>query len=226
MRKSLTITIAALLVAAMALPVMADAVNTGDRNFQRAWRMYVTRNNEKAMEYFKASAQGYAEALGQDPVGRIMKFQSSMDKAGIALYFAGEYDLCIKTLTEAQGRRDKIWDAALFIALAQGRKGDKEATLKAFDAFLDANPSQRMITAEMARVLPGVQNGTVKLSDAIDAIEKETQQQFVQNVLRYNSRNGTVPSLEACNGSYWWRYNSAPCSRGQFESGGSSSWFD
>jgi len=196
----------------MALPTMADQVNTGDRNFQRAWRVYVTRNNEKAMEYFKASAQAYGEALEQEPMTRTMRFQSSLDKAGIAMYFAGEYDQSIKTLTEAQGEKDKIWDAALFIALSQGRKGDKEAALKAFDKFLEANPSQRLITTEMGRVLPGVKDGSVKLSDAIDAIEKETQHQFVQNVARYNKRNGMIPATEACNGPYWWRYNSAPCS--------------
>ena len=212
MRKSLTISTAILLVLALALPTMADSVNTGDRNFQRAWRVYVTRNTEKAMEYFKASAQAYGEALRQDPVNRTMRFQSSLDKAGIAMYFAGEYDQSIKTLTEAQGEKDKIWDAALFIALSQGRKGDKEATLKAFDKFLAANPSQRLITTEMSRVLPGVEDGTVSLADAIDAIEQTTQQQFVQNVLYNNRRNGMVPATEACNGPYWWRYNSAPCS--------------
>ncbi|HKI81246.1 MAG TPA: hypothetical protein VKA04_06330 [Pseudodesulfovibrio sp.] len=212
MLKSLTITTAILLVLTMALPTMADQVNTGDRNFQRAWRVYVTRNNEKAMEYFKASAQAYGEALEQEPMTRTMRFQSSLDKAGIAMYFAGEYDQSIKTLTEAQGEKDKIWDAALFIALSQGRKGDKEAALKAFDKFLEANPSQRLITTEMGRVLPGVKDGSVKLSDAIDAIEKETQHQFVQNVARYNKRNGMIPATEACNGPYWWRYNSAPCS--------------
>jgi len=212
MLKSLTITTAILLVLTMALPTMADQVNTGDRNFQRAWRVYVTRNNEKAMEYFKASAQAYGEALQQEPMTRTMRFQSSLDKAGIAMYFAGEYDQSIKTLTEAQGEKDKIWDAALFIALSQGRKGDKEAALKAFDKFLEANPSQRLITTEMGRVLPGVKDGSVKLSDAIDAIEKETQHQFVQNVARYNKRNGMIPATEACNGPYWWRYNSAPCS--------------
>lgn len=212
MLKSLTITTAILLVLTMALPTMADQVSTGDRNFQRAWRVYVTRNNEKAMEYFKASAQAYGEALEQEPMTRTMRFQSSLDKAGIAMYFAGEYDQSIKTLTEAQGEKDKIWDAALFIALSQGRKGDKEAALKAFDKFLEANPSQRLITTEMGRVLPGVKDGSVKLSDAIDAIEKETQHQFVQNVARYNKRNGMIPATEACNGPYWWRYNSAPCS--------------
>jgi tetratricopeptide (TPR) repeat protein len=214
MRKILIIPAIILLSAAMALPALADAVNTGDRNFQRAWRMYVTRNNDRALEYFKASAEAYAEALQQDPMNRTMKFQSSLDMAGIAMYFAGQYDLSIKTLDEAQGEKDKIWDAALFTALSQGRKGDKEAALKAFDRFLDANPSQRLITSEMSRVLPGVENGTVKLSDAIDSIERATQQQFVQNVQRYNNRNGMIPATATCDGSYWWRYNSTPCSHG------------
>ena len=82
MYKSLTITTTILLVLAMALPSPASPVNDGDRNFQRAWRVYVTRNNEQALEYFKASAQAYGEALQQDPVDRTMKFQSSMDKGG------------------------------------------------------------------------------------------------------------------------------------------------
>ncbi|WP_338669593.1 hypothetical protein [Pseudodesulfovibrio methanolicus] len=213
MRKSLIIT-AILLVSAMALPARAGLVNTGDRNFQRAWRVYVTRNDARAVDYFKASAKAYGEALRQEPMDRTMGFQSSMVKAGIAMYFAGEYDQSIKTLTEAQGEKDKIWDAALFIALSEGRKGDKEATLAAFDKFLEANPSQRFITTEMSRVLPGVKDGTVKLSDAIDSIEQATQHQFVQNVLRYNNRNGMIPATETCNGAYWWRYNSAPCSGG------------
>ncbi|MGE4424258.1 MAG: hypothetical protein AB7D39_18305 [Pseudodesulfovibrio sp.] len=212
MRKSFALSITTLLVLALALPAAADSVDIGNRNFERAWRVYVTRNNEKAMEYFKASAQAYGEALRQEPMDRTMGFQSSLDKAGIAMYFAGQYDQSIKTLTEAQGEKDKIWDAALFIALSEGRKGDKEATLKAFDKFLEANPSQRFITTEMSRVLPGVRDGSIKLSDAIDSIERETQHQFVQNVLRYNNRNGMIPATEACNGSYWWRNNSAPCS--------------
>jgi tetratricopeptide (TPR) repeat protein len=212
MRKILTISTTTLLLLAMVLPAAASPVNTGDRNFQRAWRVYVTRNNEKAMEYFKASAKAYGEALRQEPMDRTMGFQSSMVKAGIAMFFAGDYDQSIKTLTLAQGEKDKIWDAALFIALSEGRKGDKEATLAAFDKVLAANPSQRLITSEMSRVLPGVEDGSVQLSDAIDAIEQATQNQFVQNVLRYNRRNGMIPATEACNGPYWWRHNSAPCS--------------
>ncbi|EGB16220.1 hypothetical protein DND132_3017 [Pseudodesulfovibrio mercurii] len=213
MRKQLTaITVIVLLMAA-ALPALADSVTLGDRYFQRAWRVYVTRNNAKAIEYFKGSAKAYGEALTQEPRGRTMNFQSSLDKAGIAMYFAGEYDLCIKTLNEAMGDKDKIWDAALFIALAQGRKGDQEATLKAFDKFLDANSSQRLITSEMARVLPGVKQGTIALKDAIDAIEKETQHQFVENVARYNGRPGLIPATDACGGAYWWRKNSTPCTR-------------
>jgi tetratricopeptide (TPR) repeat protein len=214
MRNSLTIITTVLLVLGMSLPAAASPVTTGDRNFQRAWRVYVTRNNEKAVAYFKASAQAYGEALGQEPMDRTMGFQSSLVKAGIAMYFAGEYDKSIKTLTRAQGDKDKIWDAALFIALSEGRKGDKEATLAALDKFLEANPSQRLITTEMGRVLPGVKDGSVKLSDAIDSIQRETQHQFVENVLRYNKRNGMVPAYEACNGAYWWRYNSSPCSGG------------
>ena len=62
-------------------------------------------------------------------------------------------------------------------------------------------PSQRLITTEMGRVLPGVKDGTVKLADAIDSIEQATQQQFVQNVQRYNRRNGMIPATEACNGT-------------------------
>jgi len=226
MRKQLTLILSVLAVLAMALPALADSVTTGDRNFERAWRVYVTRNNAKADEYFKASAQAYGKALQQDPIERTMGFQSSLVKAGIAMYFAGEYDLCIKTLTKAQGRKDNLWDAALFIALSQGRKGDKEATLKAFDTFLDANPSQRLITSEMSRVLPGVKDGSIKLSDAMDAIEKETQHQFVQNVSRYGGGSGVVPGMEACNAPYWWRMNSAPCSRGMFGNGGRGSWLD
>jgi tetratricopeptide (TPR) repeat protein len=212
MSKSLTLFIAILLVTALALPAAADSVDIGNRNFERAWRVYVTRDDAKATAYFKASAQAYGEALRREPMDRTMAFQSSLDKAGIAMYFAGQYDQSIKTLTEAQGENDKIWDAALFIALSQGRKGDKEAALKAFDKFLETNSSQRFITTEMSRVLPGVKDGTAKLSDAIDAIERETQHQFVQNVLQYNRRNGMIPATEACNGPYWWRYNSAPCS--------------
>lgn len=207
--------LAVLAVLGLALPAQADSVFTGNRNFERAWRVYVTRNDPKAEEYFKASAQAYAAALQEDPMERTMKFQSSMVKAGIAMYFAGDYDLCIKTLTTAQGKDDKIWDAALFAALAQGRKGDVKATLAAFDKFLAANSSQRYITTEMSKVLPGVENGTIKLADAIDAIEKETQHQFVDNVNRYDRLN-TAPAPEACNGAYWWRKNSAPCQQDMF----------
>ena len=216
MRKTLTATIAILLVLAVVLLAKADPVSKGDRNFQRAWRLYVTRNNDKAVEHFKASATAYAEALRHDPPLRTMKFQSNMVEAGIAMYFAGEYDLCIKTLVDAQGKKDKIWDAALFSALAQGQKGDKEAALQAFDRFLDSNPSQRYITTQMAKVLPGVKNGSIALADAIASIEKETQRQFVENVARYNGRNSVGPITDACNGQYWWRQNSAPCSRGLY----------
>lgn len=216
MRKQLIPLLSALTILALALPALADSVYTGDRNFERAWRVYVTRNNPKAEEYFTAAARAYAAALQKDPQERTMRFQSSMVKAGISMYFAGDYDLCIKTLTQAQGKKDKIWDAALFTALAQGRKGDTDATLKAFDKFLDANPSQRYITTEMAKVLPGVKDGSVKLADAIDGIERETQRQFVNNVNRYNHLNGTIPASEACSGAYWWRKNISPCSQDMF----------
>lgn len=107
MRKQLIPLLSALTILALALPALADSVYTGDRNFERAWRVYVTRNNPKAEEYFTASAQAYAAALQKDPQERTMRFQSTRVKAGISMYFAGDYDLCIKTLTQAQGKKTR-----------------------------------------------------------------------------------------------------------------------
>lgn len=215
--RNVTIPLAALLVLALALPTLADPVNDGDRNFERAWRVYATRNNAKAIEYFQASAKAYDAAQAENPPSRIMRFQSIQVKAGISQYFAGEYDACIKTMEGAMGEKDQnnIWDAALFAALAQGKKGDKDAFLKGIDRFLNSASSQRLITAEVSKVLPGVKDGSMSPADAAAAIDKETQHQFVVNITRYDQRRGVSSSTESCDGSYWWRMNSRPCPQGR-----------
>ena len=215
MRNTRNIVFALVVLLATALPAAAD-VRTGDRNFDRAWRVYVTRNTERALEYFKASAAGYADALKMDPLERTMGFESTQVKASIAFYFAGQYDACVKTAKTALGDKNKIWDAALFMALAQGRMGDQEAMKTSFKLFLDSNPSQRYITTELSKDLPALTGGTMSLADFLDAMDSQVQRQFVDNVTSYNKRPGMIPATESCDGQYWWRKNSSPCMRGVY----------
>ncbi|AMK12645.1 hypothetical protein [Pseudodesulfovibrio indicus] len=215
MRTTRSIVLALAVLLASALPVTAD-VRTGDRNFERAWRVYVTRNTERAMEYFKASAAGYEDALKMDPMERTMNFESTQIKASIAFYFAGQFQACVKTAKTALGDKNKIWDAALFMALAQGRMGDQDAMTDSFKLFLDANPSQRYITTELSKDLPALTGGTMSLADFLDAMDSQVQRQFVDNVMRYNNRAGMIPATESCDGQFWWRKNSSPCMRGVY----------
>lgn len=215
MRTKASIVLVLAVLLAAALPANAD-VRTGDRNFNRAWRVYVTKNNAKAVEYFKASAAGYQDALAAEPMERTMNFQSTQIKAGIAFYFAGQYDACVKIMKTALGDKDKVWDAALFMALAQGRLGDQDAMDASFKLFLDANPSQRYITTELSKDQPAMTGGTLSLSDFLDAMDAQTQQQFVVNVNRYDKRSGVIPATEGCDGQFWWRKNSSPCMRGVY----------
>lgn len=215
MRIQSSIVLTLIVLLATALPASAD-VRTGDRNFDRAWRVYVTKNNEKAVQYFKASAAGYQDALAAEPMERTMNFQSTQIKAGIAFYFAGEYQACVKIMKTALGEKDKIWDAALFMALAQGRLGDQQAMQDSLKLFVDANPSQRYITTEMTRDLPALTGGSLSLADFLDAMDGQTQRQFVENVNRYDKRAGVIPATESCDGQYWWRKNSSPCMRGTY----------
>jgi tetratricopeptide (TPR) repeat protein len=194
-----------------ACPAAASA-RGGDRNFERAWRVFSNSQTDKAVEYFKKAAQEYAQALQEDPPSRTMRFPSTLIKAGISFYYAGDYDQCVKTMKLAVRKDERIWEADIYTALSQARQGDADAALKSLGLFLDSMSSQRFITNEVVSQMPGMKDGSVPLANGMELIEQSVQRQIVDNVVKTkNRRAGPIPK-EQCSGPYWWRMSASPCS--------------
>jgi len=170
------------------------------------------RQLDKAIPHFKNAAAEYSEALQQDPPPRTMRFTSTLIKAGISFFYAGDYQQCIKAMGMAVKQNKKMWESPLFSSLAQAKLGNKEATFKSLQAFQDAQPSQRLISKAISAQLPGMQNGAVPFDTGMATIEKAVQDQFAYNWTHKGNQRSTP--LEACSGTFWWRNNPAPCLTG------------
>jgi len=214
MKKTIIIT---LVIIALVATAAFASVKTGDRNFERAWRTYVSKQMDKARGHFTAAAQGYGEALKEDPPSRIALFPSTLLKAGIAFYYAGRYQECIDAMEMAHRKEEKkVWEASLFMALSQARMGNREQASKDLEQFRATMSSQRMITNEIQTQLARMGKGEATMEEATQAIENATMLQFSENVKRNRSPRDVFPAVEQCGGTYWWRQNDAPCSRLNF----------
>ncbi|NDV18536.1 hypothetical protein GO013_03770 [Pseudodesulfovibrio sp. JC047] len=213
MHKTTTILLTAALVLATAIPAQAwRSIQNGDRNFERAWRAYTSRQTDKATGYFTKAADLYAEGLNQDPPTRTARFPSTLAKAGIAFYAAGRYQECIETMKLTLTRDDRMWEPALYTALSYARLGDAEKTKEELHHFVTRLSSQRFISDMVTKQITELEAGTTSLDAAADALDSVTQYQFIENINRNYSPRDVGLATERCNAAYWWRRNMEPCS--------------
>ena len=213
MRKMTSILLAAMMLLTAVIPASAS-VRGGDREFERAWRIFSARQADRATDYFKGAAEQYGEAMREDPMSRTMRFQSTLIKAGISSYYAGDFDQSIKAMQLAVRKDERIWESDLYTALSYARKGDRENAMLFIGKFMDSMSSQRFITDAVLRQMPGMKAGTISLEDGFADIDRATKAQFVDNILRNSNRRTMQVPGEECSGAFWWRKNAAPCSQG------------
>jgi len=187
------------------------SVRTGQKNFERAWQAYTYLQQDKAVEYFKTSADAYAKALAADPPSRTARFASTLAMAGISFYYAGRYAECIEAMETAHRKEKRIWEANLFIGLSHARLGEKAKAIESLNAYLESLPSQRILSNSVTEQIKDIEGDSTSLADAADHIDKATTSQFVDNINFNHSPRTSNPSIERCSGTYWWRNNRAPC---------------
>ena len=75
---------------------------------------------------------------------------------------------------------------------------------------MQSNPTQFILSREVEKQLAALQaDGT--LDAAVPALEDAVFRQFNNN---YTFSRDTTSDLSGlCSGSFWWRYNKAPCDR-------------
>lgn len=211
MNRNIPTILAALLCMALLTGCATTAVTTGDKNFERAWNAFNFNQMDKADAYFKAAADNYRETTNDDPPARTTRFRSTRLKAGISFYFAGEYEACVKAMKLAVTRKESVWEANLFSGLSYARMDDKDNTIKSLTLFIDDMSSQRVLTNVVIPQLKGIEDGTIQLQAAADAIDKAFHDQISQNInLSRTPQNTSIPG-EHCSRRYWWRYNKKPC---------------
>jgi len=210
-RITITILTAILLLATVAPAQAWRSVQNGDKNFERAWRTYSSRQTDKADGYFARSAEAYSDALKDDPPSRTARFPSTLAKAGISFYYAKRYQECVNTMKLTLTRDKRMWEPALYTALSYARLGDSENTIKTLQNFVTSLSSQRIISDAAVIQIKALETGTATLDSAADALDAATQQQFIENINRNNSPRDIGLTAERCNGTYWWRRNMAPC---------------
>lgn len=216
MKKRLTtclvIALAGVLFASTALAWRS--VRTGQKNFERAWRSYLSKQPDKAYGYFARSADGFAEALAEDPPGRTTLFSSNLTMAGLAFYHAGRYREAVSTMKRVADKNDSIWEAYIIAALSQGRLGNESKMADALKAYLDAAPGQLLLSGAVKREQAALEKGTQGVENAVSQVEQAMLDQFERNDTF--SKNNVPSSKEYCSGTFWWRYNKAPCDRDYF----------
>ena len=211
MKKSLSLLLAGLLVLALFTPSHAwISTRTGQRAFQRAWNAYLSKRADDAKEYFVQAADAWGAALAENPPSRTATFPSSLTMAGISAYYAGRYDLSVSAMAKAIERDDSIWEAYIYTALDKARQGDKEGSVDFLKQYMKSVPAQFILSREVEKQLTALQaDGT--LDAAIPALEDAVFRQFSNNYTF--SRTTTNDPSGLCSGSFWWRYNKAPCDR-------------
>lgn len=187
------------------------SVRVGQKNFERAWERYTMLEPDKANEFFKKSADAFAEALAADPPSKTARFISTLTMAGMSFYFADRYEESIDAMELVQRKEKKIWETNIFIGLAKARLGDETKAVEFLNLYLQSMPSQRVLSNAVTQQLEQLGTKSVTLIDATANIDKALQLQFIENINWNNSRS-TNPANERCSGSLWWRKNRAPCS--------------
>ncbi|WP_319542414.1 hypothetical protein [uncultured Pseudodesulfovibrio sp.] len=212
MHKITIFILTASLLFATAIPAQAwKSVQSGDRNFERAWRAYSSLQTDKADGYFSKSAAAYSDALKEDPPSRTARFPSTLAKAGISFYYAARYQECVDTMKLALSRDKRMWEPTLYTALSYARLGDSENTIKTLENFVTSLSSQRIISDAAALQIKALEAGSASPEAIADTLDTATQKQFIENISRNNSPRDVGLTAERCNGTYWWRRNMAPC---------------
>lgn len=208
-------TLSHILVASLCVILFATSafawrsLRTGTKNFERAWSSYLFKRPDKATGYFTKAANAFGEALAEQPPSRSTMFPSNLAMAGMSFYHAGRYEESIDAMQKAIAKNRNIWEAPLYTALSHARLGDTTKAVESFNAYFKSGPSQAIISDTISRLMPEIENGSLSLEKAANEIDGATHSQFEQNV--NVSGRSTPTDNDRCNGSFWWRYNRAPC---------------
>jgi len=213
MKKLLLILLAGLMVTALAVPNSHAWISArmGQRSFERAWNAFISKRDADAKEYFLKAADAYGLALDENPPSRTTMFPSSLTMAGISGYYAGRYDLSVEAMGMAIEKDDSIWEAYIYTAMSKARLGDKPGTIDFLEQYLRANPGQSILSNEVQKQLTDLQTDSGTLDKAAPALENAAFRQFSNNFTFVN-RTANDPA-GMCDGTYWWRFNKAPCDR-------------
>ncbi|BCS88384.1 tetratricopeptide repeat protein [Pseudodesulfovibrio sediminis] len=214
MKKTIICTLTVILLLVAAGGAMAGAnTRVGDKNFERAWRLFTSKQGDKANDFFKKAADSYGLALQADPPNRTALFPSSLLKAGISFYYAGRYKECLDAMEMAHRKEEKkAWEASLYMALSYARLDNREKTIETLEQFNETMSSQRRITAATIAQLQKLDKNETTLEETAAVLEHATMRQFVENTTRNTSPRNIFPAKEQCGGGYWWRQNASPCS--------------
>lgn len=186
------------------------SIRTGQKNFERAWRAYLSQQPEKAADYYVKAADAFGQALAETPPSRSTMFPSNLAMAGMSLYNAGQYEASINAMEMAAKKDKNLWESYLYAGLSQAQLGNASEAVNGLNAYLDAAPAQAILSAEVEKQITALEAGPTRMDSNIAALEKAMLAQSMRNYT-FSKRMPPNSSLEHCSGQYWWRYNKAPC---------------
>lgn len=212
MRKLSIFAVALFAVLLFALPSEAvSPLRKGQKGFERGWNLLSYTNRDAAVEEFAGGADGFAEALAENPRSRATNFDSNIARAGMTFYFAGRYQEAVDVLTEAYDPNSRAWETALYTAMSYAAMGNAAKTKEWLEKFLDMHSGERYIANEAVDQLEAMENGSVSMESVAAAMDASVMDQIRNNV-RTISRKTAFPG-EGCSGTYWWRNARTPCTR-------------
>ncbi|MEF2230809.1 MAG: hypothetical protein V3571_07760 [Pseudodesulfovibrio sp.] len=213
MKKIFFLCLAGLLVAALFVPDSHAWISArmGQKSFERAWNAFLSKRADDARQYFYKAADAYGLALDENPPSRTTMFPSSLTMAGISAYYGGRYELSVTAMGKAIEKDDSIWEAYIYTAMSKARMDDKAGTIDFLEQYLKSNPGQSILSNEVQKQLTDLQTNSGSLDQAAPALEDAVFRQFSNNFTFVNRTANDPAGL--CDGTFWWRYNKAPCDR-------------
>lgn len=210
-RSLLTITIVLTITLFASSAFAWRSIRTGQKNFQRAWNAYLSKQPDKAGGYFAKAADAFGQALAEVPPSRTTMFPSNLTMGGMSLYYSGRYEAAVKAMAKAADKEEDIWEAYLYAALSQAHLGNGSEMEAGLKAYLDTSPGQPILSNAVKKQLAALEKDPNSAEAGIALIENALQDQFINNYTF--SRKSSANGKNACSGQFWWRYFKAPCER-------------
>lgn len=186
-------------------------LNVADQNFESARRNRLRGNEQVAQKDYLKAATAYEQSFAANRKDGKTPFLSSRLKAGMSLYWAGQPQEALDLFTSLYDAKDRTLETLVYGGLCAARLGDRDKAVM-FWSKLDAGHDVYILHQAVAKALAGLEDGSMNLDQAHDAVQTGLISQDRRNILQRVTPKSALSGDDTCSGRFWWRYNESTCS--------------